>query len=129
MEKRTIQGLQSRKENGENVNDFCIEHPAPGFYSLIGIKTPGLTASNELGLLLAQKSDPGPGKQRIVSTAMGAGVYFSGLILINWLFFGGNFTGFGVTLVVLLAGAALGNLSLWKGRGGSTRRRYKIPKI
>ena len=45
-----------RKENGENVNDFCIENPAPGFYSLIGIKTPGLTASNELGLLLAQKA-------------------------------------------------------------------------
>ena len=45
-----------RMENGESVNDFCIEHPAPGFYSLIGIKTPGLTASNELGLLLAQKA-------------------------------------------------------------------------
>ena len=44
------------KENGENVNDFCIENPAPGFYSLIGIKTPGLTASNELGLLLAEKA-------------------------------------------------------------------------
>ena len=45
-----------RKENGENVNDFCIENPAPGFYSLIGIKTPGLTASNELGLLLAKEA-------------------------------------------------------------------------
>lgn len=45
-----------RKANGENVNDFCIENPAPGFYSLIGIKTPGLTASNELGFLLARKA-------------------------------------------------------------------------
>ena len=45
-----------RKENGENVNDFCIENPAPGFYSLIGIKTPGLTASQELGFLLAEKA-------------------------------------------------------------------------
>ena len=44
------------RPTGENVNDFCIENPAPGFYSLIGIKTPGLTASNELGLLLAQKA-------------------------------------------------------------------------
>ena len=44
------------KTDGENVNDFCIENPAPGFYSLIGIKTPGLTASNELGLLLAKKA-------------------------------------------------------------------------
>ncbi len=44
------------RQNGENVPDFCIENPAPGFYSLIGIKTPGLTASNELGLLLAERA-------------------------------------------------------------------------
>ena len=43
-------------ENGESLHDFCIENPAPGFYSLIGIKTPGLTASSELGLLLAKKA-------------------------------------------------------------------------
>ena len=40
-------------ESGESIHDFSIEHPAPGFYSLIGIKTPGLTCANELGLLLA----------------------------------------------------------------------------
>ena len=44
------------KENGESLHDFCIENPAPGFYSLIGIKTPGLTCANELGLHLAQKA-------------------------------------------------------------------------
>lgn len=44
------------KENGENIPDFCVENPAPGFYSLIGIKTPGLTCANELGLLLAKKA-------------------------------------------------------------------------
>lgn len=43
-------------EKGENVSDFCMENPAPGFFSLIGIKTPGLTASNELGMLLAEKA-------------------------------------------------------------------------
>ena len=43
-------------ESGESLHDFCIENPAPGFYSLIGIKTPGLTASNELGLYLADKA-------------------------------------------------------------------------
>jgi len=42
--------------NGESLHDFCIENPAPGFYSLIGIKTPGLTAANELALYLAQKA-------------------------------------------------------------------------
>ena len=43
-------------ESGASLHDFCIENPAPGFYSLIGIKTPGLTASNELGLLLAERA-------------------------------------------------------------------------
>lgn len=45
-----------RKESGESISDFCIENPVPGFYSLIGIKTPGLTASHELGALLAEKA-------------------------------------------------------------------------
>ena len=43
-------------ESGESLHDFCIENPAPGFYSLIGIKTPGLTAAGELGMHLAQKA-------------------------------------------------------------------------
>ena len=43
-------------ENGESLHDFCIENPAPGFYSLIGIKTPGLTCANELGLYLAESA-------------------------------------------------------------------------
>ena len=45
-----------RVENGESIPDFCIENPAPGFYSLVGIKTPGLTCANELGMYLAQKA-------------------------------------------------------------------------
>ena len=45
-----------RVSNGESIPDFCIENPAPGFYSLIGVKTPGLTCANELGLHLAQKA-------------------------------------------------------------------------
>ena len=39
--------------DGTGIGSFCIDNPAPGFYSLIGIKTPGLTCANELGLLLA----------------------------------------------------------------------------
>ena len=45
-----------RAKNGESFHDFCIENPAPGFYSLIGIKTPGLTCANELGMYLAEKA-------------------------------------------------------------------------
>ena len=50
-----------------NIGSFSIEHPAPGFYSLIGIKTPGLTCANELGLYLAKETamyleaEPNPG--------------------------------------------------------------------
>lgn len=41
-------------EDGRNINDFCIETPAPGFVSLIGIKTPGLTCADELGRYAAK---------------------------------------------------------------------------
>ena len=44
------------RENGESIHDFCIENPAPGFYSLIGIKTPGLTCASGLGMHLAEKA-------------------------------------------------------------------------
>ena len=44
------------KDNGESLHDFCIENPGPGFYSLIGVKTPGLTCANELGIHLAEKA-------------------------------------------------------------------------
>lgn len=41
------------KGEGKNLPDFSIENPAPDFYSLIGIKTPGLTCAEELGRYLA----------------------------------------------------------------------------
>ena len=44
------------RDSGESIHDFSIENPAAGFWSLIGIKTPGLTCAHELGLLLAQKA-------------------------------------------------------------------------
>ena len=40
-------------DQGDDLHDFCIETPAPGFCSLIGIKTPGLTCADELGQHLA----------------------------------------------------------------------------
>ena len=43
------------RETGESIHDYSVENPNPGFYSLIGIKTPGLTCANELGLHLAEK--------------------------------------------------------------------------
>ena len=42
--------------DGKSIGSFCIEHPAPGFYSLIGIKTPGLTCADQLGRYLAKET-------------------------------------------------------------------------
>ncbi len=42
--------------DGKSIGSFAIENPGPGFYSLIGIKTPGLTCAQELGLYLAGKA-------------------------------------------------------------------------
>lgn len=44
-----------RKEDGRNIPDYCIEEPVPGFLSFIGIKTPGLTCADELGMYAAKK--------------------------------------------------------------------------
>ena len=44
------------RETGESIHDYSVENPGPGFYSLIGIKTPGLTCANELGLYLAEQA-------------------------------------------------------------------------
>ncbi len=41
--------------DGRSVGSFCIEHPAPRFWSLIGIKTPGLTCAGELSAYLAEE--------------------------------------------------------------------------
>ncbi len=39
--------------DGRSVHSFVIEHPSQGFWSLIGIKTPGLTCARELGQYVA----------------------------------------------------------------------------
>jgi len=42
---------------GESINDFCIVEAEGGaFISLVGVKTPGLTCANELGLNVADKT-------------------------------------------------------------------------
>ena len=44
-----------RREDGSSIGSFVIEHPSPAFWSLIGIKTPGLTCADELGRYVADK--------------------------------------------------------------------------
>ena len=42
--------------SGRNMGDFPIDRPEPGFISLIGVKTPGLTCAEELGQYLAAQA-------------------------------------------------------------------------
>ena len=55
-----------RREDGSSIGNFVIENPAPGFWSMIGIKTPGLTCADELGRFAAGKAaaflNAGPNK-------------------------------------------------------------------
>ena len=43
------------RTDGSSIHDFCIEQPSSTFISFIGIKTPGLTCANELGLYAARR--------------------------------------------------------------------------
>lgn len=40
--------------DGKSIGSFVMEHPEPGFFGLIGVKTPGLTCADELGRYLAE---------------------------------------------------------------------------
>jgi glycerol-3-phosphate dehydrogenase len=50
---RVVQKDGKYVHDGGSIHGFAIENPGPGFYSLIGIKTPGLSCAEELGLYLA----------------------------------------------------------------------------
>jgi glycerol-3-phosphate dehydrogenase len=42
-----------QRQDGSIIGSFVIENPGPGFWSLIGIKTPGLSCADELGRYVA----------------------------------------------------------------------------
>ena len=44
-----------QRPDGGSIRSFVIDHPAPAFWSLIGIKTPGLTCAEELGRHVAEQ--------------------------------------------------------------------------
>jgi putative membrane protein (TIGR04086 family) len=54
--------------------------------------------------------------------------YFACLMLVNALFFGGRYTGMGVTAVLVALATGLALLASGKGSGKGKRSRYKIPK-
>ena len=44
-----------QRQDGSSIHSFVIEHPDRGFWSLIGIKTPGMTCAGELGCFVAER--------------------------------------------------------------------------
>ena len=44
-----------QRSDGSSIGSFVIEHPGPGFWCLIGVKTPGLTCADELGSYVADR--------------------------------------------------------------------------
>lgn len=65
----------------------------------------------------------------VLQAAVISGVaYFACLLLVNALFFGGSYTGLGVTALLVALATALAVLAAGKGKGRPRRRRYKIPK-
>lgn len=62
------------------------------------------------------------------ASAISGVAYFACLLLVNALFFGGSYTGLGVTAILVAAATMLALLAAGKGRPGKRRRRYKIPK-
>lgn len=52
---RSFGAVRPNPHRGDSsIHDFCIEEPAPGFISFIGVKTPGLTCANVLGRYAAE---------------------------------------------------------------------------
>lgn len=78
-----------------------------------------------LGAMAAYKS---AGHMADTAAGLTGGSYYLILLLVNALFFGGQFTGLGITLALvgLASGAVI--LTTGKGRSRQGRRRYKIPR-
>lgn len=63
---RSFGGVRPNPEgvDGRDIRDFCIQRPAPAFWSLVGVKTPGLTCADELGALVAGECAAALGTER-----------------------------------------------------------------
>lgn len=68
------------------------------------------------------------GHMVIQASAISGAAYFVCLLLVNALFFGGSYTGLGVTLILVVLATVLAILAAGKGSGKPRRRRYKIPE-
>ncbi len=68
------------------------------------------------------------GHMVIQASVLSGAAYFLCLLLVNWLFFRGGYTGMGVTMLLIILATALAVLVAGKGSGKPKRRQYKMPR-
>lgn len=89
----------------------------------------GILAAHVLSVFLGTWAAIGrAGKDGVPAAALTAGCYYACLLLVNGLFFGGEFTGLGVTVLLVGIGTLGSILISCRGSRGAHRRRYKITK-
>ena len=86
-------------------------------YGSMGI----LLSASALGASLAWRKVR---RQRMVTCLCSGGVYLLLLLGITALFFGGQYTGFGVTVLLILGGSGMASFA-GAGQGSRTGRRYR----
>lgn len=85
-------------------------------YCVMGL----LTAASLIGSLAAFRKIK---RQRVLVCLISGGIYYGILLAMTALFFGGQFTGMGVTALMILIGSGAAALAgLREGRGGSKKR-------
>ena len=88
----------------------------------------GIMAGHLTAVILGTRNAAGKaGHMGQAAAAVTAGGYYLLLLVVNALFFGGAFTGMGMTLILVLLGTVAAVLMAGKGSGKRGRRRYKIP--
>lgn len=102
------------------IDSEVISMDKVGYASMISV-----LSAVFIGASLAGKR---AGHMVVQAAAISGAAYFGCLLLVNALFFGGSYSGLGVTLVLVAAATGLAILAAGKSRGRSRRRQYKIPK-
>ena len=67
-------------------------------------------------------------RQRALVCMASGGIYFLMLLAMTALFFGGQYSGVGVTAILIAGGSGCAVLLGLRGGGGKRGTRYKIPK-
>ena len=68
------------------------------------------------------------GHMVLQAACLSGAAYFVCLLMVNVLFFGAQFAGMGITILLIVLATGMALMAAGKGSGRKGRRRYKIPK-